>query len=122
MFFLSPRRGTFYVARDATALIPFGAQTFIRFTNKLRRVAFLPITLSKANLNSVQGYLKRYLAHYLEMVIFFSILKRSLNGLEKTSFRQNYRTPFSPTVPPFATGSARVVGDVEASVGESENV
>jgi hypothetical protein len=30
--------------------------------------------------------------------------------------------PFSPTVPPFATRSARIDGDVEASDGESGNV
>jgi hypothetical protein len=40
----------------------------------------------------------------------FAACKRSLNGVEKVSFRQNYRTRFSPTVPPFATRSARVVG------------
>jgi hypothetical protein len=49
-------------------------------------------------------------------------IKISLNGVEKASFRQNYRTPFSPTVPPFAARSARVVGEVEASGGESGNV
>jgi hypothetical protein len=52
----------------------------------------------------------------------FAARKRSLNGVEKVSFRQNYRTPFSPTVPPFATRSAHVVGEVEASGGESGNV
>jgi hypothetical protein len=52
----------------------------------------------------------------------FAACKRSLNGVEKASCRQNYRTPFSPTVPPFATRSARVVGDVEASGGESGNI
>jgi hypothetical protein len=52
----------------------------------------------------------------------FAACKRSLNGVEKASFRQHYRTPFSPTVPPFATSSARVVGDEEASGGESGNV
>jgi hypothetical protein len=51
----------------------------------------------------------------------FAARKRSLNGIEK-AFRQNYQTPFSPTVPPSTTGSARVVGDVEASGGESGNV
>jgi hypothetical protein len=30
--------------------------------------------------------------------------------------------PFSPTAPPFATRSARIDGDVEASDGESGNV
>jgi hypothetical protein len=52
----------------------------------------------------------------------FAACKRSLNGVEKASFLQIYRTPFSPTVPPFATRSARVVGDVEASGGGSEKV
>jgi hypothetical protein len=52
----------------------------------------------------------------------FAACKRSLNGVEKAPFRQNYRTPFSPTVPPFATTSARVVRDVEASGGESGNI
>jgi hypothetical protein len=51
----------------------------------------------------------------------FAACKRSLNGVEKVSFQQNYRTPFSPTDPPFATRSARVVGEVEASGGESGN-
>jgi hypothetical protein len=40
----------------------------------------------------------------------FAACKRSLTGAENASFRQNYRTPFSPTVPPFAIRSARVVG------------
>jgi hypothetical protein len=52
----------------------------------------------------------------------FAACKRSLNGVEKASFRQNYQTPFSPTVRPFATRSTRVVGDVEASDGESGDV
>jgi hypothetical protein len=52
----------------------------------------------------------------------YAARKRSLNGVEKASFRQNYRTPFSPIVPPFATRSAGVAGDVEASGGESGNV
>jgi hypothetical protein len=49
----------------------------------------------------------------------FAACKRYLNGVEKESFRQNYRTPFSPTVPSFAT---RSVGSVEAPGGESGNV
>jgi hypothetical protein len=49
-------------------------------------------------------------------------VERSLKGVVKAPFLQNYRTPFSPTVPSFATRSARVVGDVEASGGESGNV
>jgi hypothetical protein len=32
----------------------------------------------------------------------FAACKRSLNGVEKALFQQNYHTPFSPTVPPFA--------------------
>jgi hypothetical protein len=52
----------------------------------------------------------------------FAACKRSLNGVENASFRQNYRTPFSPTGPPFVTRSARVVGDVETTGGESGNV
>jgi hypothetical protein len=52
----------------------------------------------------------------------FAACKRPRNDVEKASFRQNYRTPFSPTVPPFANRSALVVGDVEASGGESGNV
>jgi uncharacterized membrane protein len=52
----------------------------------------------------------------------FAACKITLNGIEKASFRQNYRTLFSPTVPPFATRSARVVGYVEVSGGESGKV
>jgi hypothetical protein len=52
----------------------------------------------------------------------FAACKRSINGVDKASFRHNYRTPFSPTVPPLATRIARVVGDVEVSGGESGNV
>jgi hypothetical protein len=52
----------------------------------------------------------------------FAAYKGSLNGVEKASFRQNDRTPFSPTFPPFATRGAGVVGDVKASGGESGNV
>jgi hypothetical protein len=52
----------------------------------------------------------------------FAAHKTFLNGIEKVSFRQNYRPPFLPTVPPFATRSARVVGDVEASGGKRGNV
>jgi hypothetical protein len=48
--------------------------------------------------------------------------KISLNGVEKASFRQNYQTQFSPTVPNFATSSARVVEDVKVSGGESWKV
>ena len=37
----------------------------------------------------------------------------------KSEFRQNYRTNFSPTVPPFAARISRVVADVQAPGGES---
>ena len=37
----------------------------------------------------------------------------------KLEFRQNYRTNFSPTVPPFAARISRVVADVQAPGGES---
>jgi hypothetical protein len=40
----------------------------------------------------------------------------------KLGYRQNLRAISRPIVPPFATGSARVVGDVEASGGESGTV
>ena len=36
----------------------------------------------------------------------------------KSSFRQNYWTTFSPTVPPSAAGISHVVADVEAPGGE----
>jgi len=36
----------------------------------------------------------------------------------KSSFRQNYRTTFSPTVPTSAAGISHVVADVEAPDGE----
>ena len=36
----------------------------------------------------------------------------------KSSFRQNYRTTFSPTVPTSAAGISHVAADVEAPVGE----
>ena len=36
----------------------------------------------------------------------------------KSSFRQNYRTTFSPTVPPSAAGISHVAADVEAPGGE----
>ena len=36
----------------------------------------------------------------------------------KSSFRQNYRTTFSPTVPTSAAGISHVVADVEAPGGE----
>jgi len=40
----------------------------------------------------------------------------------KISFRQNYRTPFSSTVTPFAARFSRVVADVEAPGDEIGNV
>jgi hypothetical protein len=40
----------------------------------------------------------------------------------KSSFRQNYRTTFSPTVPPSAATISRVMADVEALGGESGNI
>jgi hypothetical protein len=52
----------------------------------------------------------------------FAACKRSQNGVKKESFRKYYRTPFSLTVSPFATRSARVVGDLEASGGKSGTV
>jgi len=36
----------------------------------------------------------------------------------KSSFRQNYRTTFSPTVPTSAAGISHVAADVEAPGGE----
>jgi len=43
--------------------------------------------------------------------------KRYLSGKWKSTFRQNYRLTFSPTVPPFAARISRVVADVEAPGG-----
>jgi hypothetical protein len=40
----------------------------------------------------------------------FAACKRSLNGVVKDSFRQNHRTPFSPTFPPFATRALALLG------------
>ena len=48
----------------------------------------------------------------------FAACKRSLNVAWKSSFRQNYRTTFSPTVPTSAAGISHVVADVEAPGGE----
>ena len=47
----------------------------------------------------------------------FAACKRSLNGVE-VSFRQNYRTTFSPTVPTSAAGISHVVANVEGPGGE----
>jgi len=44
--------------------------------------------------------------------------KRSLNITWKSTFRQNYRTTFSPTVPTSAAGISHVVAYVEAPGGE----
>ena len=52
----------------------------------------------------------------------FAACKRSLKFTWKLEFRQNYRTHFSPTIPPFATRIPRVVADVQAPGGESGNV
>jgi hypothetical protein len=51
----------------------------------------------------------------------FAACKRSLNDVKRSHFGKITR-PFSPTVPSFATRSACVDGDVEASGGESGNV
>ena len=48
----------------------------------------------------------------------FAACKRSLNVAWKSTFRQNYRTTFSPTVPTSAAGMSHVVADVEAPGGE----
>ena len=48
----------------------------------------------------------------------FVACKRSLNVAWKSTFRQNYRTTFSPTVPTSAAGISHVVADVEAPGGE----
>ena len=47
----------------------------------------------------------------------FAACKRSLMAW-KSSFRQNYRKTFSPTVPTSAAGISHVVADVEAPGGE----
>ena len=44
----------------------------------------------------------------------FAACKRSLNVAWKSTFRQNYQTTFSPTVPTSAAGISHVVADVEA--------
>jgi hypothetical protein len=51
----------------------------------------------------------------------FAACKRSLSGVKRRHFGK-ITGLLSPTVPPFATRSARVDGDVEASGGESGNV
>ena len=52
----------------------------------------------------------------------FAACKRSLNLSGSRNLGKNYRTNFSPTVPPFATRISRVVADVQATGGESGNV
>ena len=52
----------------------------------------------------------------------FAACKRSLNLRGIRNLVQNYRTSFSPTVPPFAARISRVVADVPAPGGESGNV
>ena len=44
----------------------------------------------------------------------FAACKRSLNVAWKSTFRQNYRSTFSPTVPTSAAGICHVMADVEA--------
>jgi len=54
----------------------------------------------------------------------FAACKRSLNETWKSTFRQNYRPMFSPTVPPFAAGISRVVRTCRhlvADMGISKN-
>jgi len=48
----------------------------------------------------------------------FAACKRSLNVPWKSTFRQNYRTTFSPTVPTSTAGISHVVADVETPGGE----
>jgi hypothetical protein len=50
----------------------------------------------------------------------FAVCKKSLNGVKRIHFGK-ITEPFSSTVPPSATRSARVDGDAEASGGESGN-
>jgi hypothetical protein len=50
----------------------------------------------------------------------FSACKRSLNGVKRRHFGK-ITGPLSPKFPPFATRSARVFGNVEASGSESGN-
>jgi hypothetical protein len=51
----------------------------------------------------------------------FAACKSSRNGVKRRHFAK-VTGPFSPTVPPSATRSARVNGEVQASGGESGNV
>jgi hypothetical protein len=52
----------------------------------------------------------------------FAACNRSLNGVEKASFRQISLTTLPPTVPPFAATNSRVVRYMEVSGGESGDV
>ena len=52
----------------------------------------------------------------------FVACKRSLNLRGSRNLGKNYRTIFSPTVPPFATRISGVVADVQAPGGENGNV
>jgi len=47
----------------------------------------------------------------------FAACKRSLNVAWKSTFRQNYRTTFSPTVPTSAAGISHVVADLVVKSG-----
>ena len=54
----------------------------------------------------------------------FAACKRSLNGTWNSTFRQNYRQTFLPTVPPFAARISRVVWmwrHLATEVGTSKN-
>ena len=51
----------------------------------------------------------------------FVACKRSLNLSGSRNLGKNYRTNFSPTVPPFATRISRVFADVQAPGVESGN-
>ena len=52
----------------------------------------------------------------------FTACKRSLNMHGSRNLGKNYRTDFSPTIPPFAARISRVVADVQAPGGESGDV
>ena len=52
----------------------------------------------------------------------FASCKRFLNLCGSRNLWQNYRTNFSPTVPPSATRISHVVADVQAPGGENGNV
>ena len=52
----------------------------------------------------------------------FAACKRSLNLRGSRNLGKNYRTTFSPAVPPFAARISCVVADVQAPGGESGNI